>query len=45
MCLKSWGLIIEEEKEAKAIGIRGNIEEEVRFTILELYINIYTILI
>ena len=31
MCLKSWGLIIEEEKEAKAKELEENIEEEVRF--------------
>jgi hAT family protein len=31
MCLKSWGLIIEEEKEAKAIELEENIREEARF--------------
>lgn len=31
MCLKSWGLIIEEEKEAKAIDLEENIREEARF--------------
>jgi hypothetical protein len=31
MCLKSWGLIIEEQKEAKAKELEEKIEEEVRF--------------
>ena len=31
MCLKSWGLIIEEEKEAKDIKLKENIIKEARF--------------
>ena len=31
MCLKSWGLFIEEEKEAKALELEENMREEARF--------------
>ena len=36
MCLKSQGLFIEEEKEAKALELEENIREEASY-ILELY--------
>jgi hypothetical protein len=31
MCLKSWGLIIKEQKEAKDKELEENIKEEARF--------------
>jgi len=31
MCLKSWGLFIDEEKEAKAKELEGNTIEDARF--------------
>ena len=31
MCLKSWGLIIKEEKEAKAIELKENTIKEASF--------------
>jgi hypothetical protein len=31
MCLKSWGIIIEDKKEAKAIELEEDIREEGRF--------------
>jgi len=39
MCLKSWGLFIEEEKEAKALELEENIREEARFMLVELIIT------